>query len=104
MNARTGFGACVLLVWGAVVWGEEFHSGDRSRSIDDPEMFYAATENSAGQVLMQLCDVEDGSCLYAVGFATRCDEGDSYPALLNSDTGTASIELLCARHSKTVAT
>jgi hypothetical protein len=84
-------------MWGSVAGSEEFRSGDWTWSIDDPAMFYAATENSAGQVLMQLCDIEDGSCLYAVGFDTRCDEGDSYPALVNSDAGTASIELLCGK-------
>ena len=89
----------MLLLWGSVASGEEFRSGDWTWSIDDPEMYYAATENSAGQVLMQLCDSEDGTCFYAVGFDTTCDEGDSYPALMNSDAGTASIELYCGSKS-----
>ena len=87
--------ACVLLLWGSVAWGEEFTSGDWAWSVDDPEMYYAGTENAAGQTLIQLCDPADGTCLYAVGFDTRCDKGDSYPALVNSDAGTAGIELLC---------
>ena len=95
MNTRTGIGAVALLLWGSVAWGEEFTSGDWTWSIEDPEMFYAATENSAGQALMQLCDTEDGTCFYAVGFDTTCDEGDSYPALVNADTGASSIQLLC---------
>ncbi len=99
MNKKAGLIACVLGVWGSVAWGEEFTSGDWTWSIDDPEMFYAATENSAGQVLMQLCDTEDANCFYAVGFNTNCDEGDSYPALVNSDAGTASIELYCGSDS-----
>ena len=87
--------ACVLGLWGSVAWGEEFTSGDWAWSIDGPEMYYAATENSAGQALIQVCDSEDGTCFYAVGFDTTCDEGDSYPALVNADTGAATIELLC---------
>lgn len=89
----------VIGLWAALLgcsaMAEDISSGDWRLNIDDPEMYYAATENSAGQVLMQLCDPEDATCFYAVGFDTRCDEGDSYPALVNSDVGTASIELLC---------
>lgn len=85
-----------LLLLGSPTWAEDIPSGDWALNIDDPEMYFAGTENSAGQVLMQLCDPEDSTCFYAVGFDTRCDEGDSYPALVNSDAGTASIELLCS--------
>ena len=87
--------ASVLCLWGAVAWGEEFPSGDWAWSIDDPTALYAATENSAGQMLAQFCDTTEGSCAYVVGFDTQCDEGDSYPALVNSDAGTASLEFLC---------
>ena len=73
----------------------DFTSGDWVWNVDDPEMFYAATENSAGQALMQFCDPAEGQCVYAVGFDTTCDKGDSYPALVNSDAGTASITLKC---------
>lgn len=95
MKRKLWICAFVLGLWGSVAWGEEFTSGDWTWSIDDPEMFYAATENSSGQALMQLCDTEDGTCFYAVGFDTTCNKGDSYPALVNSDAGTASIKLLC---------
>lgn len=95
MNTRKAFGIGVLLLWGSVAWGEEFRSGDWTWSIDDPTAFYAGTENSAGQMLAQFCDTTEGSCVYVVGFDTTCDEGDPYPALVNSDAGTASIEFLC---------
>lgn len=95
MNKKSWAVGAFLGLCASVAWGEELTSGDWTWSIDDPEMFYAATENSAGQALMQLCDTEDGTCFYAVGFDTTCDEGDSYPALVNSDAGTASIKLLC---------
>lgn len=95
MNTRTGIGAVALLLWGSVAWGEEFTSGDWTWSIDDPTAFYAGTENSAGQMLAQFCDTTEDSCVYVVGFDTTCDEGDSYPALVNSDAGTVSIEFLC---------
>ena len=99
MNKKSWVVGAFLGLCASVASSEEFTSGDWSWSIEDPEMFYAATENSAGQVLMQLCDTEDGTCFYAVGFNTTCDEGDSYPALVNSDAGTASIELYCGSAS-----
>jgi hypothetical protein len=89
----------VMLVFGLAmssgVRAGDFTSGDWVWSVDDPEMLYAATENSAGQTLVQLCDATDGSCFYAVGFDTSCDEGDSYPALVNTDDGAYNIEFLC---------
>ena len=95
MNNKIWLGVCVLLVWGSAAWAEDIHSGDWVWNVDDPESYHAGTQNAAGQVLMQMCDPADGTCFYAVGFDTSCDEGDSYPALVNSDAGTAGIELLC---------
>ena len=87
--------ACVLMLWGSVAWSEDVRSGDWVWSVDDPEAYYAATENSAGQMLAQFCDTKEGSCIYVVGFDTNCDEGDAYPVLVNSDAGTASLDFLC---------
>ena len=78
----------------------DFTSGDWVWNVDDPEMLYAATENSAGQTLVQLCDAKDGSCFYAVGFDTSCDEGDSYPALVNADDGAHNIEVSLRRQAR----
>lgn len=44
---------------------------------------------------MQLCDTEDGACFYAVSFGTRCQKDETYHALVNSDAGNGSFELLC---------
>ena len=78
----------------------DFTSGDWVWNVDDPEMLYAATENSAGQTLVQLCDAKDGSCFYAVGFDTSCDEGDSYPALVNADDGAHNIDVSLRRQAR----
>jgi hypothetical protein len=100
MNKKALFGACVLVLCGSVASGEEFTSGDWTWSIEDPEMYYAVTENSAGQVLMQMCDTTDSTCVYVVGFDTTCEEGASYPALVNTDNGASSIEFLCGAKLK----
>lgn len=73
---------------------DEFPSGDWTWSVDD-DLFYAGTENDAGQILAQMCTPESGNCVYVVGFSTNCEEDHSYPAMVNTDQGAASIELLC---------
>ena len=78
----------------------DFTSGDWTWNVDDPETLYAATGNSAGQMLMQFCDANEGSCLYAVGFDTTCNEGATHPALVNTDETTASITLHCGKKLK----
>jgi len=78
----------------------DFTSGDWVWNVDGPEAFYAATENSAGQGLMQFCDINEGSCLYAVGFDTTCDEGATHPALVNTEETAASITLHCGKKLK----
>ena len=78
----------------------DFTVGDWVWNIDDPEMPMAGTTNDAGQVLMQLCYPESGNCLYAVGFDTNCTEGNSYPALVNADTGADSMKFICGGELK----
>jgi hypothetical protein len=90
----------VMLVFGLVMSSGaragDFTSGDWTWNVDDSTSYFAGTENSAGQGLMQICYPAKGSCLYAIGFDTTCDEGDSYLALVNSDAGTAILNLKCA--------
>jgi hypothetical protein len=70
---------------------DDFKVGDWVWNIDDPEMQMAGTTNDDGHALMQFCYPESGNCLYAVGFDTQCTEGNSYPALVNADSGAAAI-------------
>ena len=43
MNRAAGFSARVPVLWGSVAWEEEFTSGDGTRSVDDPDTYYAGT-------------------------------------------------------------
>jgi hypothetical protein len=94
----------VMLVLGLVISSGaragDLTSGDWAWNVDDPETYYAATGNSAGQMLMQLCDINEGSCLYAVGFDTTCNEGATHPALVNTEETAASITLHCGKKLK----
>ncbi len=57
--------------------------------------FYAATVNDSGHLFGQWCDVDSASCMYMVALSTRCDEGESYPILVNSDVSSLSTTLVC---------
>ena len=88
-----GLAACLGLSPVAVS-AEEFPSGDWAWSIDG-DVFWAGTENDSGQMLAQFCSPENATCYYVVGFDTNCEKDHSYPAMVNTDQGAASIELLC---------
>jgi hypothetical protein len=67
--------------------------GDWSYQVKRP--FYAGTLNDSGHVFGQWCDVDAGSCIYVLVLSTRCDEDESYPVLVNSDTSSLSTTLVC---------
>lgn len=95
MRTMVRFAGIALGLWASIAASEEFPSGDWAWSIDDPDVLYAATQNSTGQALMQLCYPSEGNCLYAVGFDTRCEQGSTYPALVNTDVSATTVELFC---------
>jgi len=85
--------ACLMLP-GLAQAGDHV-SGDWSWNVDDPEIFVAGIENSAGHMLAQFCDPESTNCFYAVGFGLKCEPGHQYPVLVNADTGSAQLEFIC---------
>lgn len=56
---------------------------------------YAATKNDSGAVLGEYCFPRKGSCVWALGIPTSCDDGHVYPLLANSDIGSAQIRIQC---------
>jgi hypothetical protein len=62
------------------------------------EGHYAARANDSGHFLGQYCYQSKGSCLWLLAIKTRCDEGDKYPVLINSDAGSAQVEVHCLGH------
>jgi hypothetical protein len=57
--------------------------------------FYAATVNDSGNVFGQWCDAQDGNCFYILSTPTKCEEGARYPVLINSDTVSLHVTLIC---------
>lgn len=56
---------------------------------------YAGTVNDSGNIFGQWCFPSEGSCIYLIALATRCDENSDYPVLINSDSGASSATLIC---------
>jgi hypothetical protein len=75
---------------------ETFASKEWAWSTDNPDFYFAATANGVGHILGQYCYFESGTCLYLVGIGINCEEGSQYPALINSDAGSAQVSLVCA--------
>lgn len=78
-----------------VTWSRDIPVGDWTWNIDDPELLTAATLNKTGQALAQFCVPTTGSCLYLITLGINCEKGEPYAALVNSDLGTATMDLLC---------
>jgi len=57
--------------------------------------YWAATTNSEAQAFGQYCYHESRQCLWLVGIPTKCEQGSKYPALVNSTSGSGSVELYC---------
>lgn len=92
-----------LMLWALVVFaiaGSAVAQGGRYDdwfvgSLDDGSGGFAGTSNDSGSILANYCYFDGRSCEYRIGFSTRCDVGDSYPGLINSDVGGAHITIRC---------
>lgn len=87
--------AACLMFGASTISAADVESGDWHWNIDGTDMFYAGTSNNAENLLVQFCYLTDGNCIYAVSFGLTCDKGAKYPALVNTDSGARSIELIC---------
>lgn len=74
---------------------ETFSSKDWIWNTDNNNAYYAVTVNDAGHLLGQFCYLLTGNCLYTVGMDISCEQGNEYPALINSDAGSAQVTLVC---------
>lgn len=63
----------------------------------DDGTFFAYTLNDSGHVFGQWCDPDEQACFWMLGIETKCDASDdgTYPVLVNSTTGAASLEVGC---------
>ncbi|MFN4003575.1 MAG: hypothetical protein ACK4MJ_02915 [Hylemonella sp.] len=80
-----------VLALSASVWAQDI--GAWSYQLRPP--FYAATMNDSGHVFGQWCDVDAGTCAYLLALSTACEDGESYPVLINSDVSAMTSTLVC---------
>ena len=88
--------AIVGLFLYTTVSAETFVSKNWLWNTDDENFYFAVTGNAAGNLMGQYCYFKSGLCTYLVGIGIKCKEGDQYPALINSDAGACSVNLVCA--------
>lgn len=55
--------------------------------------FYASTTNDSGHALGRYCHGE--SCVYLLGVTNACTKGDRYPVLVNTTSGSRTLEVYC---------
>jgi hypothetical protein len=59
------------------------------------DLTIASTQNASGSAFGVLCM---STCAAFFNFQTTCEQGDEYPALINSAAGSASVELKCTMY------
>lgn len=62
---------------------------------DSDNFYYAATLNSSGHLIGQYCFFKSGDCKYLLGAGITCTEGNEYPALINSTSGSTHVTIIC---------
>lgn len=79
---------------------ETFTFKDWGWNTDRADFYYAVTINDAGHLLGQYCYLKSGTCFYFTAMGINCEVGSEYPALLNSDAGSAQISLVCSHKAE----
>ncbi|GAD89779.1 hypothetical protein VHA01S_027_00350 [Vibrio halioticoli NBRC 102217] len=83
-----------LFYAGSALSAEKAHK-DWVIDTDGSEYFYAATLNNSGHVFGKYCYFESENCMYITGVDIKCTNGNKYPALVNSDSGSMNTTLHC---------
>lgn len=87
----------VLMCVGASAFGYERTFNDWVAGMADRDTHAALTESDSGAGFGQVCVPSLDQCIWVVAFDSSCKAGDRYHALINSDHGAESVELICDR-------
>jgi hypothetical protein len=71
----------------------DWYAGTQDNNIG----LYAATVNDSRGVLGLYCMFEDNMCYWLLKTDINCREGNSYPILVNSDSGSSHHEIYCIK-------
>ncbi|ENP0873894.1 hypothetical protein ACCI29_004392 [Vibrio parahaemolyticus] len=64
-------------------------------STDGDDYYYAATINNSGHVFGKYCYFEDQQCLFLISVDITCTKGNKYPVLVNAESGSFNLNLVC---------
>ncbi|MCF6439494.1 hypothetical protein L1077_08650 [Pseudoalteromonas luteoviolacea] len=59
------------------------------------EHYFAATVNNSDHVFGKYCYFDSEQCLYLLSVDITCDKGESYPVLVNAESGSLNVNLVC---------
>ncbi len=62
---------------------------------DGEDFYYAVTVNNNNHIFGEYCYIEDQECLFLIGVGIACTEGDKYPVLVNTESGSVYLNLVC---------
>jgi hypothetical protein len=66
----------------------------------DADTAVASTTNDSGVQLVKICYVSTQKCMWGILPNDTCDDGDQYPALINSGSGSQTTNLYCSGEKK----
>ncbi|ELB2761122.1 hypothetical protein QNE23_004548 [Vibrio alginolyticus] len=73
---------------------ETFHK-DWVINTEGEDYYYAATINNSGHVFGKYCYFADQQCLFLIGVDITCSKGSQYPVLVNAESGSLNLNLVC---------
>ncbi|UAB68711.1 hypothetical protein INR79_09110 [Vibrio sp. SCSIO 43132] len=62
---------------------------------DGDDYYYAATINSSDHIFGKYCYFKDQQCLFLIGVDIVCTTGNQYPVLINAESGSLNLNLVC---------
>jgi hypothetical protein len=97
MRAKTTlamFTMFAALAAGLLAHGAAAHAADTWSHSSRPGHL-ASASNRSGHVFGQQCNAGDGRCTYVLAIPARCEDGETYPLLANSDSSANVVEVVC---------
>jgi hypothetical protein len=76
---------------------QERKFGAWSVRLGDDGGAYAGTTNESGGFLAQFCFREQERCVWTLSVNLNCEDGSTYTALVNSDSGAFATQIVCKK-------
>jgi hypothetical protein len=74
--------------------------GDWSIQVLDNDSVLAGTTNDSGRMFGKICYVSNQNCVWVMSVSDRCENGATYPGLVNADSGGWPVTMQCIGNAK----